>query len=101
MKTKGLMELVSKKTQFNLEDVELVFKTLIQEIMNTNQFQENITISGFGSFKIKRVKSFIRTRKKTNTQHKVSSYKYIKFIPDNKYKKHIRTKPPKLPTNDK
>lgn len=96
MNVKELIVIVSEKTQFNLEDVELVCTTLMEEIMNTNQFHKNITIKGFGTFKINRVKSFVRTRKATNTQHTVSNYKYVRFVPHKKFKKHIRTKP----TND-
>ncbi|WP_375317713.1 HU family DNA-binding protein [Spiroplasma endosymbiont of Virgichneumon dumeticola] len=94
MNAKELIEKISDKTNFNLEDIELVFATLIEEIMNTNQFQKNITIKGFGTFKISRVKSFVRTCKATNTQHTVSNYKYVRFVPHKKFKKRIRTKPP-------
>ncbi|WP_342276352.1 HU family DNA-binding protein [Spiroplasma endosymbiont of Nebria brevicollis] len=94
MNAKELIDKVSDKTNFNIEDVELVFTTLIEEIMNTNQFQKSITIKGFGTFKINRVKSFVRIRKATNVQHTVNNYKYVRFVPHTKFKKRIRTKPP-------
>lgn len=93
MNTKELLTIVSDKTKFNIQDIEIVFNCLIEEIKNTNQLGKVITITNFGTFKIKKVKPFLRKNIKNKGTHLVSRYKYIKFIPYKKYKKQIRSKP--------
>lgn len=93
MNAKELIARVSDKTRFNIQDVEIVFNCLIEEIKDINQLGKTITISNLGIFKIKRVKSFLRRNSKNKGEHIVSKYKYIKFIPCKKYKKQIRSKP--------
>lgn len=93
MNEKQLVARISDKTKFNIQDVEVVFNCLIEEIKNINQLGKVITIANFGTFKIKKIKPCLRQNSKNNGQHIVSKYKYIKFIPYKKYKKHIRSKP--------
>ncbi|WP_342273506.1 HU family DNA-binding protein [Spiroplasma endosymbiont of Acasis viretata] len=93
MNAKELIARVSDKTKFNIQDIEIVFNCVIEEIKNINQLGKVITISNFGTFKIKKVKPCLRRNSKNNGQHVVSKYKYIKFIPYKKYKKYIRCKP--------
>jgi len=92
---KELIKIVSDKTKFHIDDVSIVFNTIITEIKNINQNNRKITIAGFGIFKIINVKSSNRTKIKNDskTTYQVKSYKYIKFIPATKYKKQIKTKP--------
>lgn len=93
MNEKQLVARISDKTKFNIQDVEIVFNCLIEEIKNINQLGKVITIANFGTFKIKKVKPCLRRNSKNNGQHIVSKYKYIKFIPYKKYKKYIHSKP--------
>lgn len=102
MNAAQLIARVSEKTKFNIQDIEIVFNCLIEEIKNINQLGKVITIPNFGTFKIKKVKPCLRKNSKTNGQHTVSKYKYIKFIPYQKYKKYVRSKPKQiiLPDDD-
>ncbi|WJG70350.1 HU family DNA-binding protein [Spiroplasma ixodetis] len=90
MEKKELMKLVSEKTNFYLEHVELVFDAIFEEIKYQNKQEKSVNIKEIANFKIVKVQPKNRRNKKNNKIIKVKPYNIIRFQPTETYLKEIK-----------
>ena len=85
-----LVEAIHKKVGISMTDASKVIEDIFEEILISLEEGNEVKLSSFGTFSVKKKRSRIGRNPKTGVEATISARKVVTFNPSNKFRKKVK-----------